>query len=177
MCVTQASPVLETPRLTLRAPHARDAAAIARHCADFDIASMTTRIPHPYRRQDADDFLAGVATLDPRREAMFLIETATDGPVGMLGFQRGDDPYPEMGYWIGKPFWGQGFATEAARAALDWARRSWGRRALAAGHFPDNPASGRVLTKCGFLYTGEVRRKYCVARMGETPLKMMVWLS
>ena len=177
MCVIEPSPVLETRRLRLRAPEARDLPAIAGFCADLDVARMTTRIPHPYRMDDAEGFLKGVQALDPARERVFLIEHETDGPAGMIGFHRGDDPYPEMGYWIGKPFWGRGFATEAAEAATAWAKRVWKRRALAAGHFLDNPASGRVLEKCGFLYTGEVRRKRSVARDAETDLRMMVWLA
>ena len=176
MCLIEPTPVLETRRLRLRAPEARDLPAIAGFCADADVARMTTRIPHPYRVQDAEAFFAAVTALDPKRERVFLIEHEQEGPAGMLGFQVSDDPFPEIGYWIGKPFWGRGFATEAAQAALDWAQRSWRRRAVAGGHFLDNPASGRVLEKCGFLYTGEVRRKHSAARDTEAPIRMMVWL-
>jgi RimJ/RimL family protein N-acetyltransferase len=178
MCVIEPSPVLETRRLRLRAPEPRDLAAIAGFCGDKDVARMTLRIPHPYQPDDAEAFFAAATALDPRRERVFLIEHEEEGPAGMIGFHgTGEDPYPEIGYWIGKPFWGRGFATEAAQAALDWASRRWGRRAVAAGHFPDNPASGRVLAKCGFLYTGEVRRKRSIARDEDTPIRMMVWLA
>ena len=177
MCVIEPTPVLETRRLRLRAPEARDLTAIAEYCADFDVARMTIAIPHPYRPEDAEGFLKSVQALDPRRERVFLIEHEHDGPAGMVGFHQNDDPYPEIGYWVAKPFWGRGFATEAAQAALDWAKRAWKRKVVASGHFPDNPASGRVLSKCGFLYTGEMRRKRCVARDAEVDLRMMVWLA
>ncbi|MBS0297150.1 MAG: GNAT family N-acetyltransferase [Proteobacteria bacterium] len=181
MCVIEASPRLETRRLVLRAPAERDAQRIAELCGDLDIARMTTRMPHPYSLDDAKSFLAGVAYKDPAREPIFLLEHEDEGPVGMLGFHRNpeDQPElgPEMGYWVGKPFWGRGFATEAAQAALNWAQRTWRRRAVVAGHFPDNPASGRVLTKAGFLYTGQVKRKPCLARGELTDVRMMVWLA
>jgi RimJ/RimL family protein N-acetyltransferase len=185
MCVIEASPRLETRRLLMRAPQHRDARRIAELCAEFDIARMTTRMPHPYRLEHADQFLAGVAFKDPAREPIFLLEHEEEGPVGMLGFHRnpedgsdfGPEIGPELGYWVGKPFWGRGFATEAAQAALDWARKAWNKRAIVAGHFPDNPASGRVLSKAGFLYTGQVKRKPCVARGQDTDVRMMVWLA
>ena len=95
----------------------------------------------------------------------------------MLGLFAGADPWPEMGYWIGRPFWGRGLATEASRAALGWARRSWGKRAILAGHFVDNPASGRVLENAGFLYTGETRRQFSLARGEAVDTRMMLWLA
>lgn len=177
MCVIEPSPVLETRRLRLRAPEQRDLGAIANHCADLDVARMVTSIPHPYGMKDAEDFLGMVQALDPARDRVFLIEHEEDGPAGMVGFHMVEGPYPEIGYWIGKRFWGRGFATEAAGAALDWARRVWRRRVLAGAHFRDNPASGRVLEKCGFLYTGVVRRSRCLARDAEVDSRMMVWLA
>ncbi|HWE47165.1 MAG TPA: GNAT family N-acetyltransferase [Caulobacteraceae bacterium] len=177
MCVIEPTPVLETRRLRLRAPEARDLAAITRFCGEIDVARMTLSIPHPYGSDHAEGFLKSVQSLDPARERVFLIEHEQDGPAGMVGFHRADDPYPEIGYWVAKPFWGRGFATEAAQAAVDWAKRAWKKRVLAASHFADNPASGRVLQKCGFLYTGEVRRKRCLARDAEVDTRMMVWLA
>jgi RimJ/RimL family protein N-acetyltransferase len=177
MCVIETSPRLETRRLVLRAPEDRDADVIAQLASDYDIARMTTRMPHPYGVEDARAFVAAVAAQDPRRDNTFLIEHEDQGPVGMLGFFHDADPYPEMGYWIGKPYWGRGFATEAAEAGLSWAKKRWKKRAIAAGHFADNPASGRVLSKAGFLYTGETRTKHSVARGEKTPIRMMVWLA
>lgn len=177
MCVIETIPVIESRRLTLRAPAPQDAPRLARLASDPDIARMTTRMPHPYSLTEAEAFIARVAGQDPRRDNTFLIEHEDLGPVGMLGLFAGGDPYPEMGYWIGRPFWGRGLATEAARAALGWARRSWGKRAILAGHFVDNPASGRVLENAGFLYTGETRRQFSLARGEAVDTRMMLWLA
>ncbi len=177
MCVIEDSPTIETRRLLLRAPEPRDAGRIAELANDWDIVRMTCRMPHPYRLADAEQFVAAAAGQDPRRDNTFLIEHERDGPLGMVGFFRSEEPYPEVGYWIGKPFWGRGFATEALDAAMDWAKRRWKKRAVIAGHFQDNPASGRVLDKAGFLYTGEVRAKPSLARGHDAPTRMMVWLA
>ena len=67
--------------------------------------------------------------------------------------------------------------TEAARAAMAWAREQWGRRVVVSGHFADNPASGRVLEKAGFLYTGEVQPRHCHARGQTADTRMMIWLA
>ena len=82
-----------------------------------------------------------------------------------------------MGYWIGRPYWGQGYATEAATAALAWAGAGWGKRLVVSGHFADNPASGRVLEKAGFLYTGVVEPRHSKARGEAAATRMMVWLA
>ena len=80
-----------------------------------------------------------------------------EGVVGGLGFFTPPDGRLEVGYWIGRDWWGRGLATEALSGALAWAGRDWRRRYVVAAHFADNPASGQVLVKAGFLYTGEVK--------------------
>jgi len=177
MCVIEQSPVVETRRLTLRAPAPGDAARIAQLANDPDIARMTLRMPSPYADGDARQFVTAVASQDPRRAVTFLIDHEDHGPVGVLGLFEDGDVAPEAGYWVGRPFWGRGFATEALEGALAWARGRWKRRALVAGHFADNPASGRVLEKAGFLYTGEVRRQFSRARGAEVDTRRMVWLA
>jgi len=172
------SPVIETQRLALRAPQPRDAARIARLCNDAGVARMTTRMPHPYGLADAEAFLALVERHDGARERVFVIEAAGEGAVGVLGFHpREEDGRPEIGYWLGRPHWGRGYATEAVRAALRWAAGQWRRRLVFAGHFSDNAASGHVLCKAGFLYTGEVQLRHSAARDALTPTRMMIWLA
>lgn len=177
MCIIETQPVIETRRLTLRSPGVQDAPRIAALANDPDIARMTCRMPHPFGPGDAEDFILAVASQDPARAATFLIEHEDAGPVGVVGLFEGDDRVPETGYWIGRDFWGRGYATEALEAATAWARARWRRRALVAGHFSDNPASGRVLEKAGFLYTGETRRQFSRARGQLTDTRMMVWLA
>lgn len=177
MCVIDHHPRLETRRLVLRAPEVADIETIAGLAGAWDIARMTTRMPYPYAVSDAQAFVAAVHGQDPRRANTFLIAHEREGPVGMVGLFHDGGRTPELGYWIGKPFWGRGFATEAVEAALDWTARRWRKRAVTAGHFADNPASGRVLEKAGFLYTGEVVRKPSRARGEAVATRMMVWLA
>jgi RimJ/RimL family protein N-acetyltransferase len=169
--------IIATARLSLRPPRLDDAGRLAELANDFDVARMTTSMPHPYTRDHADDFLRRMAAQDRAREAVFAIEHPQDGVIGVLGFHPKDLPAPAVGYWIGRPYWGQGYATEVASAALDWASAGWGKRLVTAGHFVDNPASGRVLEKAGFLYTGVVQPHYSKARGAEAPTRMMVWLA
>lgn len=172
------SPVIETQRLALRRPHRRDAQCIASLCNDEGVARMTTRLPHPYGLADAEAFLTHMERQDDARERAFVIETAADGPIGMLGFHpRETDGRPEIDFWLGRPHWGRGYATEAVRAALRWAAGQWKRRLVYAGHFSDNTASGQVLCKAGFLYTGEVHLRHSRARGGQVPTRMMIWLA
>ena len=177
MCVIEPSPVVETRRLALRSPQAQDAIRLAVLANDAAIARMTLRMPHPYSVEDAEGFVLAVAGQDPARARTFLIEHEDHGPVGVLGIFEDGDVAPEVGYWIGRPYWGRGYATEALDAAVVWASRAWKRRALVAGHFDDNPASGRVLEKAGFLYTGEVRKGFSRARGQDARTRRMVWLA
>ena len=100
----------------------------------------------------------------------------TGQPVGHFGPMQWEDAGQVELTWS---LWtaaaeGRGLATEALTGALAWAARDWRRRYVVAGHFADNPASGRVLEKAGFLYTGEVRRGFSKARAGEARTRRMV---
>ena len=177
MCIIETSPVIETRRLTLRAPGLQDVTRLAALANESEIARMTLRMPHPFGVGDAEAFVLQVAAQDPAKSATFVIEHEDHGLVGVLGLFEDADPAPETGYWIGRDFWGRGFATEALEAGMVWASRKWKRRALMAGHFADNPASGRVLEKAGFLYTGEVRKGFSKARGEQVATRRMVWLA
>jgi RimJ/RimL family protein N-acetyltransferase len=168
---------IRTERLVLRPPAAGDAPAITRFAGDYAIASMTTRMPHPYAEADARQFVELVARQDTARERTFSIEREGEGVVGCIGFHRTVGGPLEMGYWIGQPHWGQGYATEAVGGALLWASKDWGRKAISSGHFADNEPSANVLIKSGFLYTGEVQMRHSRARGRIAPTRMMVWLA
>jgi len=170
-------PSLGTPRLTLRAPDGGDADRIAALANDIDIARMTTSMPHPYSRADAEAFLARAQSVDPDREVALAIDDGRDGLIGVVGLFPHGPLGPEIGYWLGRDYWGRGYATEAASAILLWAGKDWGRRVVMSGHFADNPASGRVLEKAGFLYTGEVQSRRSTARGEAAATRMMVWLA
>lgn len=177
MCVIERSPVIETRRLTLRAPDRRDVPAIAKLANDFDVVRMTARMPWPYTAKDAEDFIGRCEHRDWAQDATFAIDLEDEGLAGVIGFFGNDSGETEVGYWIGRPYWGRGIATEALKGALLWASREWRKRCVVAGHFEDNPASGIVLTKADFLYTGVVREMQSLARGETARARMMVWLA
>jgi len=113
--------------------------------------NLTNRFPHPYLRQDAVAWVA-LANRDPTNARHFAIETE-EGVVGGVGFERQQDlstRTAEIGYWIGEPFWGRGFATEAVKRATDQAFEDFDFVRLQAGVLEWNPASCRVLEKAGY---------------------------
>ena len=144
-------PVLETERLVLRAPRLEDAKAVVALASDRRVAENTARIPHPYRMSDALEWITSVTAEEGKQT--FLI-TLAGAPIGVCGIDLREASTPELGYWIGAPHWGQGYATEAARAVIDHAFTDLGHEALQAGARVSNPASRRVLEKCGFQWTG-----------------------
>ena len=147
--------VLETERLVLRRPTLADVKAIARLANDRRIAQNTARIPHPYAVSDAEAFVNLVA--EQPQDANFLI-TREGEVLGGVGIDL-KPAAPEIGYWLGVPFWGQGYATEAARAVIDYAFEEFGSAELRAGARVVNTASRRVLEKCGFQWTNVELRK------------------
>ena len=145
-------PVLATERLILRAPCFEDARTIAALANDRRIAENTLRIPHPYGLADAQSFITAANASDG--EIVFLIATRGGNVIGGCGIARFGEEPPEIGYWLGVPFWGQGYASEAVRVLIDYAFGDLGYDALAGGARVSNPASRRVLEKCGFQWTG-----------------------
>jgi RimJ/RimL family protein N-acetyltransferase len=177
MIETAPRPVLRTARLTLRPLRLADAPQLARLANDWDVVKMTGAMPYPYTLANAQGLVARAEVADPATEAFFAIELEGEGPVGVLSFHPKDAYGPEIGYWIGQPFWGRGLATEMLPPALVWARDTWGKRSIAACHAFDNDASGRVLIKAGFLYTGLAEPRRCVARGEDVLSRWMVWLA
>jgi RimJ/RimL family protein N-acetyltransferase len=149
---------LETRRLWLRWPRLADGQAIVRLAGEKAVAEMTARIPHPYSPQDAERFVFHARRSNADGEGLQLAVTLKgkpNAPIGMVGIgPNPDDGRPTLGYWLGIPFWGEGYATEAARALID-AFFAYGYEAeLNASARVINPASRRVLEKCGFAYVG-----------------------
>jgi RimJ/RimL family protein N-acetyltransferase len=143
--------VLETQRLVLRAPQLEDAKAIAALANDRRIAENTARISHPYRVSDAESWIVSSAA-DLEGET-FLITLANGTVIGGCGFDMRDGA-AEIGYWLGARYWGKGYATEAVRALIDHAFTNTDHKALQSSVRVTNPASRRVLEKCGFQWTG-----------------------
>jgi RimJ/RimL family protein N-acetyltransferase len=142
--------VLETERLTLRKPTLADVKAITALADDRRIALMTRRLPHPYTQDDAVHF---VKTIADTGETVFLIESDFK-PVGVAGVDWSEPDAPELGYWFGVEHWGQGFATEAARAVIDYTFEEFAVDQMMSGARVVNPKSRNVLEKCGFQWSG-----------------------
>jgi len=136
-------PVLETERLILRAPRRGDVKAMASLLDDRRIAANTARIPHPYRVDDAEQFVASANRRDG--EATFMVLRG-DELIGGCGIDPREDG-PEIGYWLGVAHWDHGYATEAVRALVDYGFGELVHDMLAAGARVTNPASRRVLEK------------------------------
>jgi RimJ/RimL family protein N-acetyltransferase len=143
--------VLETKRLVLRAPRLEDAKAIAAIANDRRIAENTARIPHPYRPSDAEAWISGT-NIAPGEETYVITLNGTI--IGGCGFDERDGPAPEIGYWLGVKYWGNGYVTEAVRALIDHAFTDLDVPALQSSVRVTNPASRRILEKCGFQWTG-----------------------
>ena len=159
-----------TERLLLRPAWPEDAEAIFGGIADEGVVRNLASAPWPYSREDAQTFV-----LRTQRDSYprFLI-TSQSRLVGCIGIDQNGDSGPgaaELGYWIARPYWGRGFATEATRAVIEIARLL-GHARLSAGHFADNPASGRVLRKAGFKPTGQIAKRHSCGRGGAADCVM-----
>jgi RimJ/RimL family protein N-acetyltransferase len=152
-----------TPRLLLRPGWMEDAPALAEAIGDTAILRNLTSVPAPYDEADAREFLARVQ--DPRLPSLLAFSRTLGAPrlIGGCGVHMSKDGEPELGYWIARRYWGLGFATEAARAVLNMARAA-GVRGIRAAHFTDNPASGNVLRKLGFRFSGRAEQRHSPAR-------------
>ncbi len=160
-------PRLETERLLLRPPEFRDVPAITTWIGDWDVAKNLASVPHPYREDDAREFVALTAEKFAKGEGYcFAVTRKQDGVfMGNCGLHLKDGQF-ELGYWLGKPFWQQGYATEAAKKVVSFAFHDLKAVSIWAGWYHDNPASGRVLHKLGCRHDGAEPR-YSLARGHE----------
>lgn len=151
-----------TERLLLRPSWPEDARELYSAIADEGIVRNLAAAPWPYTEDEAARF---AALEHSETYPKFLLMQRTDGAprlVGACGI--GDrNGETELGYWIARPYWGLGYATEAALAVIGIAQ-ALGHKRLVAGHFVDNPASGRVLRKIGFHSTGRVAQRHSKGR-------------
>lgn len=156
---------IRTERLVLRPLVRSDARQISLLAGDFEVASMTGTIPHPYSEAMAaswiEDALAG------EEGVVFAIERM-DSLIGCVGYRPDGVGGAELGYWIGKPYWGNGYATEAGAALIAYAFGEGGLSYLVSSHFADNLASARVIAKLGFMPKREQLRD-CVALNVKVP--------
>lgn len=148
-----ARPTLETARLKLRAYRENDVAELLPLIGTPEVAATTLRIAHPYSEQDAQAFFA--LAQDPDKLWLAITLRADGRQIGGIGLRlEPQHQHGELGYWLGVPYWGQGYATEAAREILRYGFQELGLHRIFASHFKHNPASGRILKKLGMRYEG-----------------------
>jgi RimJ/RimL family protein N-acetyltransferase len=147
--------LLQTKRFRLRPLALSDAPSMTRLLSeDTEAVRMTERLPEPCTEPAARNW---IKHRQGPGEHVFAIETLEDGVfIGCIGFKKVSDG-AGLGYWVGRPFWNRGSATEAGQAILDHAR-SLGVRTIMAKTFPENRASARVLSKLGFTADGQIEK-------------------
>ena len=156
-----AYPELTTDRLHLRRFELSDAPEVRRLAGDRAIAATTLNIPHPYEEGIAEEWIGKHGPAFEKDEAVSFAITVkqTEALVGAIGLHLvREHDRAELGYWIGEPYWGRGYATEAGRAVLGYAFEGLALNRVLARHFQRNPQSGRVLQKLGMKYEGRLRQ-------------------
>ncbi len=151
---------LETERLLLRRLELGDADRVEELASDYELAKTTLTVPHPYPVGSAADFIRSMwEAEDSGLVAFAIVEKESESLVGIinikqtLAYKRG-----ELGYWVGRPFWGKGYGTEAARAVVEFGFKELGLNKVFAGAFADNPGSWRIMEKVGMKHEGTWRQ-------------------
>lgn len=150
--------LIKTKRLTLRLFSEDDAPMIAKHLNSKNMYDMTLSLPFPYTLEMAHDWITRHETWRNNGERFeWAIEhTQTKQLIGAVGLSYNKTHHHgELGYWIGEPYWNQGYASEASRAVIDWAFEDGGYHRIFARHFEFNPASQRVIEKSGLRHEGK----------------------
>jgi len=161
-------PTFQTRRLILRAFLPQDAPDVQRLAGERAIAATTASIPHPYPDGVAEAWIAAQPELRARAESLvYAVTLLQDGRlIGAVGLGlRLEHKHAELGYWIGHPYWGQGYCTEAAAEILRFAFETLRLHRIYAVHFAGNPASGRVMQKLGMRFEG--RRRQHILKWGR----------
>jgi RimJ/RimL family protein N-acetyltransferase len=154
-------PTLTTERLILRPFVLNDAPEVHRLVNEEDIAKTTLNIPHPYEEGMAEAWIKAQQARFEQGEAINFAVTLREGGTLLGTISLHPNPthlHAEMGYWIGQPYWGQGYCTEGVRAVIKYAFETMGFNRIYAAHFKSNPASGRVMQKAGMMYEGCLRQ-------------------
>jgi RimJ/RimL family protein N-acetyltransferase/quinol monooxygenase YgiN len=151
-------PTLRTPRLVLRPFALGDSTEVARIAGDREIAAGTLTVPHPYEERHAREWIGSQDEMFRSGTGVVFAITAGGAVVGAIGLHPAlAHKRAELGYWIGTEHWGNGYATEASRAVIEYGFATLGLDRIFASHFASNPASGRVLAKLGMSREGVAR--------------------
>lgn len=151
---------LKTERLLIRSPRASDIPRIVKFADNPKVADMTLNMPYPYEEKDAIYWInmANQGLEDESQFTFAICQKTTDEFIGGIGlrvnkrFNRA-----ELGFWIGEPFWNNGFVSEAVKKMLAFGFEEAGLNKILATHLPNNPASGKVMVKNGMVKEGELK--------------------
>ena len=152
-------PVLESDRLLLRPYILDDAADVQRLAGDIRVAKETMNIPHPYKDGMAELWISSLAQKWRRKVRVeYAVLRKSDAVyTGGMSFVSVDGTEAEIGYWVGAPFWGNGYCTEAGKRLIEFGETELGLQKLTARHLSSNPASGKVLRNLGLTWRGQIR--------------------
>jgi ribosomal-protein-alanine N-acetyltransferase len=156
-------PTLKTERLVLREFAREDAPEVRRLAGVREIARMTLLIPYPYKEGVAEEWIASLRPSYEAGEQVTFAVVLREGSelVGSIGMNlNARDNNGELGYWIGVPYWGRGYCTEAAREVVRYGFEVLGLHRIHSNHFGLNPASGRVMQKVGMVREGTRREHH-----------------
>jgi len=165
---------IETRRLWLRWPTAKDKDSILKLAGDRSVAEMLARVPHPLPAPVVDTFVLQARAENAAGAGLTLALAKRSAPtslIGVISIHPGTDTVPELGYWLGQPYWGAGLMREAVRALCDAFFAYAGGAGLASSARTENPASRRVLEACGFAQTGTGTKPF-PARGADLPVDL-----
>lgn len=147
-------PQIETERLLLAPFHPADSKEVQRLAGNFSVSSKTLNIPHPYKDGMAEQWIAAHSKQwAERQQAVFAVRSKDgDHLVGAISLEFNSESQAELGYWIGEPYWGKGYATEAAQALVSFAFNGMNLSKITARYLSTNKASGRVMEKIGMKH-------------------------
>ncbi len=152
---------IQTDRLLLRPFRASDAADVQRLAGEREVAATALDIPHPMELWMAEEWIR-ICQQGRRRGDFYcfaIVAREDKALVGSIGLVISKEhERAELGYWVGKPYWNCGYCTEAARAIIEYGFKQLGLNRIHSNHFLGNPASGRIMQKCGMKYEGRVRQ-------------------
>ena len=159
-------PDLKTERLLLRRFHLDDASEVQRLAGNFNVSKMTLNIPYPYKPGMAEEWISShqEAWKEKTRVAYAIVKLEPHHMLGAISLVRIDGSEGELGYWIGEPFWGMGYCTEAASELIRFSFQEMGLNKITSEHLTSNPASGKVMEKAGMRHVLTTQK---VDRYGE----------
>ncbi|MGI9317731.1 MAG: GNAT family N-acetyltransferase [bacterium] len=160
-------PNLESKRLLLRSFKPGDAEPVQVLAGDIRVAKQTMNIPHPYNDGVAEKWISTLESKwkhDERADFAIIIKD-TQQLIGSVSFVEINGDMAELGYWIGYPYWGKGFCSEAAKSLVEFGASNLFLSTIMARHLETNPNSGKVLEKLGMI---KVKNEMGMNRYGKT---------